>query len=241
MVKFPQEEQGKLRKLSHPWHGPYRVLTRNDPDVSVAKAHTIQVHQERVCFCPPEFPAGYFWYGRRRHSVDRPPKWVQSLLEKGTDETDGDPDPIGMAAESATEPVIQADESTSEPADVPDESTCEPDLMADESVCEPDTRADESSDEPAHKVDESVGDPTSNLSFHFNLGDDCEEHETLGDLGWEDQDEVDEMSDRETTRQNRRYPLRRRVQAPTRLMRVTDESSGLAFLREGSDVAEMLN
>ncbi len=106
----------------------------------------------------------------------------------------------------------------------------------DESVCEPDTRADESGGEPAHKV---VGDPT--LSFHFNLGDDCEEHETLGDLGWEDQDEVDEMSDRETTRQNRRYPLRRRVQAPTRLMRVTDESSGLAFLREGSDVAEMLN
>lgn len=23
MIKFPQEEQGKLRKLSHPWHGPY--------------------------------------------------------------------------------------------------------------------------------------------------------------------------------------------------------------------------
>ena len=24
MVKFPQEEQGKLKKLSHPWHRPYR-------------------------------------------------------------------------------------------------------------------------------------------------------------------------------------------------------------------------
>ena len=124
----------------------------------------IQVHQERVCFCPPEFPAGYFWYGRRRHSVGRPPKWVQSLLEKGTDETDGDPDPIGMAAESATEPVIQADESTSEPADVPDESTREPDLMADESVCEP---ADESGvNRPTRSMNQVVTRP---VIYHFIL------------------------------------------------------------------------
>ena len=65
MVKFPQEEQGKLRKLSHPWHGPNRGLSRDDTDVSVAKVYylqegTIQVHQERVCYCPPPgLPAGY--------------------------------------------------------------------------------------------------------------------------------------------------------------------------------------
>ncbi len=82
--------------------------------------------------------------------------------------------------------------------------------VADESVREPDTRADESGGEPAHKVDESVGDPK--IKFI-----------DLGDLDCEDRDEVDEL---ETTRQNSRYPLRRRVQAPTRLMRVTDESSG---------------
>ena len=83
------------------------------------------MHQERVCFCPPEFPAGYFWYGKRRHSVGKPPKWVQSLLEKSTDEIQT---LLVMAAESATEP---ADESTCEPVGVPDESMCEPDLMAD--------------------------------------------------------------------------------------------------------------
>ncbi len=175
MVKFPQEEQGKLRKLSHPWHRPYRVLTRNDPEVSVATVHypqegPIQVHQERVCFCPP---AGYFWYGKRRHSVGRPPMWVQSLLEKGTDETNGDPDPLSMAAESATEPVIQADESATEPVIQVDESTGEPADVPDESMREPDRMADESGGEPAHKVDESVRDLTSN---HLNLGDDCEEH-----------------------------------------------------------------
>ncbi len=86
MVKFPQEEQGKLRKLSHLWHGPYRVVERRDPDISVAKVYhpqegTVQVHQERV---PPELPAGYFWYGTRRHAIGRPPKWVQALLQKGT-------------------------------------------------------------------------------------------------------------------------------------------------------------
>ena len=84
MVKFPQEEQGKMRKLSHPWHGPYRVIERNDPDLSVSKVYypqegIIQVHQERICFCPPELPVGYIWYGTRRHSVSRPPKWVQNL------------------------------------------------------------------------------------------------------------------------------------------------------------------
>ena len=23
LIRFPQEESGKFRKLSHPWHGPY--------------------------------------------------------------------------------------------------------------------------------------------------------------------------------------------------------------------------
>ena len=51
LVKFPQEEQGKGRKLSHPWHGPYHVVSRNDPDVTVTKVYypqegSIQIHQE---------------------------------------------------------------------------------------------------------------------------------------------------------------------------------------------------
>ena len=39
MVKFPQKEQGRMRKLSHPWHGPYRVIERNDPDLTVSKVY----------------------------------------------------------------------------------------------------------------------------------------------------------------------------------------------------------
>ena len=52
LVRFPQEEVGKLRKLSHPWHGPYRVVSRDDPDVTVAPVYppqdkTIRVHLSR--------------------------------------------------------------------------------------------------------------------------------------------------------------------------------------------------
>ena len=36
MVKFPQDETGQFRKLSRPWHGPYRVLTVEDPNLSVS-------------------------------------------------------------------------------------------------------------------------------------------------------------------------------------------------------------
>ena len=37
LVHFPQEESGPKRKLSRPWHGPYRVISKNDPDVEVVK------------------------------------------------------------------------------------------------------------------------------------------------------------------------------------------------------------
>ena len=61
LVCFRQEEQGKLRKLSQPWHGPYRIVSRDNPDLTVANSYfpaedTIQVHQSRVCICPSGFP-----------------------------------------------------------------------------------------------------------------------------------------------------------------------------------------
>lgn len=85
LVKFPHEETGKQRKLSRPWHGPYRVLARNDPDLTVAKVYfpqdgQIQIHQLRVTPCPTEFPAGYYWYGKKKQSPGRPAKWVEQLL-----------------------------------------------------------------------------------------------------------------------------------------------------------------
>ena len=35
LVKFPADETGLMRKLARPWHGPYRVLEMNYPDVTV--------------------------------------------------------------------------------------------------------------------------------------------------------------------------------------------------------------
>jgi len=39
LVRFPHEESGRLRKLSQPWHGPYRITRRNDPDLTLVKVY----------------------------------------------------------------------------------------------------------------------------------------------------------------------------------------------------------
>ena len=72
LVYFPQDEAGKLRKLSQPWHSPYRITSRNDPDVTMTKIYfpedqQILVHQSRVQVCPELFPQGFYWYGSKRH------------------------------------------------------------------------------------------------------------------------------------------------------------------------------
>lgn len=84
MIKFPSEETGKQRKLSQPWHGPYRVTTIRDPDIVAMKVYfpgedPINVHQLRVTKCPIDLPAGYYWYGRKQHSADKTPKWLENL------------------------------------------------------------------------------------------------------------------------------------------------------------------
>ena len=81
---FPQDETGKDRKLSHPWHGPYRILC-DDPDVTVKKIYypddpQIQIHQSRVQMCPELFPQGFNWYGKRKHGPGRPSKEVHKKL-----------------------------------------------------------------------------------------------------------------------------------------------------------------
>ena len=86
LVRFPQDEMGRMRKLSRPWHGPYHVIEKRDPDITVVKIYApqdgqIQVHQSRVVRCPPELPAGFYWYGSRRSSPGRPPRWVDKLLQ----------------------------------------------------------------------------------------------------------------------------------------------------------------
>ena len=85
LVKFPHEETGRMRKLSRPWHGPFRVASREDPDLTVTNVYfpgdaPIKIHQNRVSHCPKEFPAGYFWYGGKRKGTGKPPRWVEELL-----------------------------------------------------------------------------------------------------------------------------------------------------------------
>ena len=84
-IRFPQDESGRLRKLSKPWHGPYRIIEKRDPDVTAVKVYYPQhgqicVHQSCVCKCPVDFPGGYFWYGGKRKGPGRPPKWVDNFL-----------------------------------------------------------------------------------------------------------------------------------------------------------------
>ena len=88
-IHFPQDESGRWRKLSRPWHGPYRITDKNDPDVTCVKVYhpqdgPIHVHQSRVCLCPEDFPAGYYWYEGKRKGPGRPPKWVDRLLQSGS-------------------------------------------------------------------------------------------------------------------------------------------------------------
>lgn len=86
LVKFPQEETGRNCKLSHPWHGPYRIVERRDPNITVVKVYApqdgqIQVHQLRVSLCPPSFLAGFFsGMVGRDPAPDAPPSgWTNCL------------------------------------------------------------------------------------------------------------------------------------------------------------------
>ena len=85
MIRFPSEETGRLRKLSRPWHGPYRVTSCNATNVTAVKVYfpredPIQVHQLRVKPCPPGFTAGFYWYGTKQRGPGRPPRWVCDIL-----------------------------------------------------------------------------------------------------------------------------------------------------------------
>ena len=85
LIRFPSEESGHNRKLSRPWHGPYRILYCNETNVTAVKVYfpeekQIQVHQNRVKPCPDCFPAGYYWYGSKRVGPGRPPEWVDHVL-----------------------------------------------------------------------------------------------------------------------------------------------------------------
>ena len=78
-IKFPAEETGQNRKFSNPWHGPYRIVARKDPDITTTKVYflqeeQIQVHQQRVTCCLPALVTGYYWYGPKKHNEGKVPQ-----------------------------------------------------------------------------------------------------------------------------------------------------------------------
>ena len=107
IIRFPQEESGRLRKLSRPWHGPYRVTETTATGITGVRVYgcdqkPIHVHLNRVTRCPPNFPAGYFWYGNRRNGPGRPPTWIDDIVrdrrpdstQQMTMDTDPDEEPL---------------------------------------------------------------------------------------------------------------------------------------------------
>ena len=114
-VRFPGEEQGKQRKLSRPWHGPYRITSRDDPDVSVVKSYfpeegAIRIHQKRVCHCPPGFPPGYYWYGANRHSEGNLP--VERLANDAVAVLDTSQDVLEPFTGTHNDPAVEEDVAT---------------------------------------------------------------------------------------------------------------------------------
>ena len=78
LIHSPSEESGCLHKLSRLCHGPYRVMSYNDTNVTATKVYfprknPVQVHQTRVKPCPDRFTPGYYWYGGKRRGPRRSP------------------------------------------------------------------------------------------------------------------------------------------------------------------------
>ena len=74
LVYFPQDEIGKSQKLSHPWHGPYRIISGDDPDITVTKIYfpddpSIQIHQSRVQHCPPSLLQNFIGMGLKDQNL----------------------------------------------------------------------------------------------------------------------------------------------------------------------------
>lgn len=114
LVYMPQDESGPHRKLSRPWHGLYRVISVNDPDVSLRRVYfpqdcTIQVHQSCLKMCAPNFRSGFYWCGGKRRGPGRLPQWVLDSVPV--------PSVTGDPAEQASETSPESHGATNEPMD----------------------------------------------------------------------------------------------------------------------------
>ena len=185
-IRFPEEETGKRRKLSRPWYGPFSVIARHDPNLTVQKVYfpedsPLTVHQVRVCLSPDMLPAGFYWYGAKRRSSGRTPTWLQRVLNAATPD-----DTVRPTTESASGPqeedLLLEDSGRLTSPDVPRSQSPEP-------VCE---------DSPAEDIhnnvtsaqrptDLSEGEPRKNdvesvASDHEQGSEDAVQQHNLQDL-----------------------------------------------------------
>lgn len=58
-----------------------KVYKPQEEQIQIHQEEQIQVHQSRVVPCPPELPAGFYWYGDKRSGPGGPPRWVEKLLQ----------------------------------------------------------------------------------------------------------------------------------------------------------------
>ena len=161
LIRFPSDESGKLRKLSRPWHGPYRITSCNDTNVTAVKVYfprenPIQVHQMRVKPCPDGFPSGY--YGKRQ-GPGRPPRWVQTILSGDATQPDDD---SRIEDDATVEPSIDDDPATSlDVREKPQDLNTDSDSLADAVQCAgTDTEMDQVTDDECNAAgaDEVVAD-----------------------------------------------------------------------------------
>ena len=114
--------------MSRPWHGPYRVTSCNDTNITATKVYfpmddPIHVHQIRVKPCPVGFTAGYFWYGGKRRGPGRPPRWVVAILageESPGSEQSSPTDSDDTLPEAPTHLCLEAGHSANVEADSPE-------------------------------------------------------------------------------------------------------------------------
>ena len=88
LIRFPAEETGARRKLSHPWHGSYRVTGIDNQNATAIKVYfpqedALHVHLSRVRPDPSDFPAGYSWYGGSRCGPGRLPEFTAGRISYG--------------------------------------------------------------------------------------------------------------------------------------------------------------
>ena len=129
-VRFPQEETGRRRKLSRPWYGPFRVVSRKDPNLGVSKVYfpedaMLLVHQLRVCRSPDMLPPGFYWYGAKRRSSGHTPKWLQRMLASASEGSGKEDHQEGADEEQQSESIEPQSDGQSATAEEPPTTLCD--------------------------------------------------------------------------------------------------------------------